>query len=269
MLSKDKTSFVLYTSFYEALADLPLDRKGMLLDLIFQYEIHGDTDVFERHFTDLPNDVKMAFRFIKGQLDKDQSKWKEVCAARSKNGKRGADSRWGGNTVQTDANADNDSKNNKDDIKMAKMANAKFAINIIAKDGKAISQMAKMADNEYDNEYENDVVVNTTTARARVTTAPPTLKKIESYRKSLANKFYIKGEDDAFCRVVLKQAREFNQQKIQEMANGVTRNYTVAGEPVWEWSQRVDIAVGYRVWMERIVAAWDAGKYEGKTNENK
>ena len=88
MLSKDKTSFVLYTSFYDALQDLPLDRKGMLLDLIFNYEIHGDTDAFEEHFKDLPNDVKMAFRFIKGQLDKDQEKWRDVCSKRAAAGRK-------------------------------------------------------------------------------------------------------------------------------------------------------------------------------------
>lgn len=241
MLSKDKTSFVLYTSFYQALSDLPLDRKGMLLDLIFKYEIHGDTDEFEKHFVDLPNDVKMAFRFIKGQLDKDQERWREVCSKRAEAGRKSGIVRAAQQNEQTGTKRTN--------------------VHFVEQTG------TKRTDNEYeyDNEYENDVVDNNN-ARARATTTTPTIKKIESWRKQLANKFYIKGEDDSFCRMVLKQAREFNQQRIQDMANGNPRGFTIDGKEIWEWSQRVDVAVGYRVWIERIVAAWDAGKYKEAAN---
>lgn len=244
MLSKDKTSFVLYTSFYEALSDLPLDRKGMLLDLIFMYEIHGDTDAFEIHFKDLPNDVKMAFRFIKGQLDKDQERWREVCSKRAEAGRKSADVRWGN---QDKTNAIVPEQN------ITKITNVKSVK----------TKITKITDNDNEYEYENDDVVVNNNAHARATTATPTIKKIESYRKTLANKFYIKGEDDAFCRAVLKQAREFDQQTIQAMANGQPRSVTIDGKELWNWSERVDIAVGYRVWIERVVAAWDAGKYKG------
>lgn len=245
MLSKDKTSFVLYTSFYDALQDLPLDRKGMLLDLIFNYEIHGDSEAFETHFKDLPNDVKMAFRFIKGQLDKDQERWRDVCSKRAEAGRKSADVRWGN---QDKTNVANTEQN------ITKIANVKSVK----------TKITKITDNEYDNEYEDDVVVNNNTRVCATTT--PTDKKIESYRKTLLNKFYIKGEDDSFCRMVLKQAREFDQKKIQEMANGNPQGYTIDGKALWEWSQRVDVAVGYRVWIERVVAAWDAGKYKGVPN---
>lgn len=245
MLSKDKTSFVLYTSFYDALQDLPLDRKGMLLDLIFNYEIHGDTDAFEEHFKDLPNDVKMAFRFIKGQLDKDQEKWRDVCSKRAAAGRKSGVVRAAQQNEQKSGPAKLD---NFVGDKGTKRTNVHF----VEQTG------TKRTDNEYDNEY--DDVVDTTSAHARTT--PPTHKKIESYRKTLANKFYIKGEDDAFCRMVLNQARTYDQKKIEEMANGVPRRYTVEGREIWEWSQRVDVAVGYRVWVERVVKAWDEGKYK-------
>ena len=243
MLSKDKTRFVLYVSFYDALQDLPLDRKGMLLDLIFNYEIHGDTDAFEAQFTDMPNDVKMAFRFIKGQLDKDQEKWREVCSKRAAAGRKSANVRWGD---QNKANATVAEQN------ITKITNVKSVK----------TKITKITDNEYDNEYDNDVVVDNN-AHVRATTSTPTIKQIESYRKALANKFYIKGEDDAFCRAVLQQTREFPQDCVRNMANGVPRTITMDGKAVWQWSERVDIAAGYRVWIERIVAAWDAGKYRG------
>ena len=249
MLSKDKTSFVLYTSFYDALQDLPLDRTGMLLDLIFKYEIFGDTDEFETHFADLPNDVKMAFRFIKGQLDKDQEKWRDVCSKRAEAGRKSADVRWGN---QDKTNVATPEQN------ITKITNVKSVK----------TKITKITDNEYDNEYEyeNDDVVVNNNAHARATPTTPTIKNIESYRKALANKFYIKGEDDSFCRMILKQAREFEQEKIKSMANGEPRNFTIDGKALWEWSQRIDTAVAYRVWMERIVAAWDAGKYKGAAN---
>ena len=120
-------------------------------------------------------------------------------------------------------------------------------------------------DNEKENEKENenDVVVETTCANTTPTT--PTAKNIAIYRTKLAKKFYIKGEDDAYCRAVLHQARAFDTKKIQEMANGVPRSYSIDGKDIWEWSERVDIAVGYRVWIERIVKAWDDGKYSQRT----
>ena len=62
--------------------------------------------------------------------------------------------------------------------------------------------------------------------------------------------------------MVLNQARTYDQKKIEEMANGIPRRYTVEGREIWEWSQRVDVAVGYRVWVERVVKAWDEGKYK-------
>ncbi|MBR2250948.1 MAG: hypothetical protein IJ881_00695 [Neisseriaceae bacterium] len=194
------------------------------------------TALLEYHNTgreiEMPMDVQMAFLFMKKQMDMDAEKYRKTCEKRAESGKLG------GLATQN--------KQNK-----ANQANA-----CCDKQNKA---------NQADNDNENDVVVDNNT-RTRATTTTPTIEKIENYRKQLANKFYIKGEDDSFCRMVLKQAREFNQQRIQDMANGNPRGFTIDGKELWEWSQRVDVAVGYRVWIERVVSAWDAGKIKGAAN---
>lgn len=216
MFGKDKTSFVLYTSFYDALQDLPLDRKGMLLDLIFNYEIHGNTAAFEEHFKDLPNDVKMAFRFIKGQLDKDQEKWRDVCSKRADAGKKSASVRWGKQPS---------TKDNKDDQDLTKITNVNFVKN----------KITKITDNEYEYEDDNDVVVKTTTARARVAT---TNKKRQS-------KFYVPGRTDAECCRALMVAQKFTVSRLIEMAKGIPRDVNLNGNPIWEFDEEMDVAVAY------------------------
>ena len=190
MLSKDKTSFVLYTNFYEALQDLPLDRVGMVLHLIFKYEIHGDNSDFQSYFTDMPGDVKMAFRFIRGQLDKDAAKWRETCAKRSESGAIGAKKKW--------QNMAKDGKNSNCHI-------------CHDENGNAITPMAKMADsvvdNENDNDNENDVIVG---ARALTVT---TTKKI--------HKFYQPGKSksDAEYRAGLIRYWKEPDDKLKKAAN--------------------------------------------------
>ena len=229
MINKDKTSFVLYTSFYEALADLPLDRKGMLLDLIFQYEIWGDTDAFEKQFADLPNDVKMAFRFIKGQLDKDQERWREVCQIRAESGKKGASARWKKQNITTDSNCH-------------------ICHN---KNGKPISKMAKMADNEYDNEYEYDThkcVCNNARAHAKACDTHT--------RKVKQSKFFVHGRTDGECQAALAIMRKLDNDTLDDVATGAPMDTTLDGNPIWRTGSReLDMGAAYWVLQERTGGA--------------
>lgn len=217
-----REAFLLYGRFQEPIMQLSNESKGMLLTALFEY--HKSGQVLE-----LPPDARMAFMFIKNQMDLDNDKYAATCEKRAEAGRKGAEK-----------------------SKQKQM---------IANDSKC---QQKTPDNEKENEKENENDVVETT-RANTTPTTPTAKNIAIYRATLMKKFYIKGEDDAFCRAVLHQARTFDMKKIQEMANGVPRSYTIDGKDVWEWSERVDIAVGYRVWIERIVKAWDEGKYAPKT----
>lgn len=61
---------------------LTLEQKGMLLDMIFEYVASGK-------IVDAEPIVKMAFTFIKSQLDRDNEKYQQVCERNRINGKLG------------------------------------------------------------------------------------------------------------------------------------------------------------------------------------
>ena len=235
MLSKDKTSFVLYTSFYDALQDLPLDRKGMLLDLIFKYEIYGDTDEFEKHFADLPNDVKMAFRFIKGQLDKDQERWRDVCAKRAEAGRKSADVRWG---KQSKTGVSLPEQN------ITKITNVKSVK----------TKITKITDN--DNEYENDthkcVCNNARDAHTDVCATHT--------RKIKQSKFFVSGKTDGECQMALSIMRKLDGDTLIGISQGDPMDVTVDGNPIWRTGSReLDIGAAYWVLREREAAREQGG----------
>ncbi len=77
-----KKSFILYCDYKQHIDLLTLEEKGMLLDCIFEYSNTGE--VIETSGT-----VKMAFSFIKSQLDRDRERYADKCAANKKNGEKG------------------------------------------------------------------------------------------------------------------------------------------------------------------------------------
>ena len=74
---------------------------------IIKYEKSGE-------IPELDGMLKMAFSFIKQQLDRDNEKWKEEKQKRSEAGKKGMANRWknnNNNNVITNDNKDNSVKN--------------------------------------------------------------------------------------------------------------------------------------------------------------
>lgn len=129
-----KESFVLYTSQYEAIAELSAQQKGELFDALFQYVSTGE----EPQFSD--REIKMAFNFMRIQIDRDNAKYEEVCERRRAAGRKGGRPR-----KQTDS-----SETNASDEKQKKQM-------VFSESKKSKS---KHNDNEYDNdndnEYDND-----------------------------------------------------------------------------------------------------------------
>ena len=82
MTKTEKNSFILYHSFANQFALLPMEARGELISAIFQYERTGCTDPL----TPL---VEMAFSFIKETLDRDRRTYEEKCEQNAKNGKKG------------------------------------------------------------------------------------------------------------------------------------------------------------------------------------
>lgn len=78
----EKSSFLMYTEYDEQLNDLTDEELGQLMRAIFKYEKDGT----EPKFTGL---LKMAFSFIKGNLNRDKQKYDKRCETSAINGKKG------------------------------------------------------------------------------------------------------------------------------------------------------------------------------------
>ena len=83
----DKKSFLIYLEYEEQFDLLTDEELGQLMRTIIKYE-NGKT------IPELNGMVKMAFSFIKQQLDRDKEKWNQEKTKRSEAGKKGMISRW-------------------------------------------------------------------------------------------------------------------------------------------------------------------------------
>lgn len=100
----DKNSFLIYLDYQEQFEMLTDEQAGQLIKAIIKYEKTGE-------IMQLDNVTKMAFSFIKTQLDKDREKWQEEKQRRSEAGKKGMAKRWNNdNNVITDDNKNNSVK---------------------------------------------------------------------------------------------------------------------------------------------------------------
>lgn len=79
---EERHSFVLYTEYEEAFSDLTPEKQGTLIMAIFSYVRTGEV-------APLPPDAAMAFRFIRGQLDRDWKKYDETREKRAEAGRKG------------------------------------------------------------------------------------------------------------------------------------------------------------------------------------
>lgn len=109
-----KNSFLLYTSDYKCIKDLPLEQKGALLDAIFEYASTGT-------IIDLPPVVSMAFNFFRSHIDDNTEKWNEKVEKRRAAGRLGGLAK-AENSKQSQANVAN--------AKDAKQSQANLAVNV-------------------------------------------------------------------------------------------------------------------------------------------
>ena len=94
-----KNSFLLYTSDYKCIKDLPLEQKGALLDAIFEYASTGT-------IIDLPPVVSMAFNFFRSHIDDNTETWNEKVEKRRAAGRLGGLAK-AENSKQSQANVAN------------------------------------------------------------------------------------------------------------------------------------------------------------------
>lgn len=78
----DKNSFLIYIDYEEQFSLLTDEQLGQLIRAIMKYEKTSE-------IPKLDGMLKMAFSFIKTQLDRDREKYEEKCAKNRENAKRG------------------------------------------------------------------------------------------------------------------------------------------------------------------------------------
>ena len=184
-----RDSFVLYTSYIEQISLLDNEQRGVLLTAIYSY-------VMENELPDMDGMTKMAFSFIKSQLDKDLKKYEEVCRKRREAGKAGGRPKANGfPEKQTKANG--------------------------------FSEKQSKPDNEYEYEYEydneNDLEKNTKKAKRTYTCAFEALWNAYPRKKdkALAYKAYKARLNDGFSEdeletAVKRYADECRRQRTEE-----------------------------------------------------
>ncbi len=129
-MAKGKDSVIIYESFLEATEDLEAVAIAEIWRAIRAF-IKGD----EPTFTDMS--AKLAWKFIKLQLEADADKWARVCEKRAEAGRRGGQSK----CKQTEANQANDD----------------FASNGEANAGKSKQTQANEADTDTESDTDTEL----------------------------------------------------------------------------------------------------------------
>jgi len=136
-----KESFILYQNYYEILKSLADEQLGILLRAIFIYNETGEVIA-------LATDVRIAFEFIKSQLDRDNKRYEEVIKKRAEAGKIGMTKRWKkeeNESKKERISIDNEEKNNKNNKCYQDITN----------DNKRYQSITNITDNVYDDVNDN------------------------------------------------------------------------------------------------------------------
>ncbi len=78
----EKASFLIYLDYQEQFELLTDEQAGQLIKAIIKYEKTGE-------IVELDGMTKMAFSFIKTQLDRDREKYQAKCEKNRENAKKG------------------------------------------------------------------------------------------------------------------------------------------------------------------------------------
>lgn len=98
-----KEAFVFYGSWCDAIKDLPVETKVEIYEATIQYGLTGSTE-------QLSPMAKLAFGFIKNDIDRNNKTYEERQRQRSEAGKRGNEARWGKHSQEV-ANDSEESQN--------------------------------------------------------------------------------------------------------------------------------------------------------------
>ena len=129
-----RKSFVFYTEWKEVLVDYPPEVRLEVYDAVIEYAESGT-------LSELKPLAKMAFSFIKKQIDSNKDKYDDIIAKRSEAGKRGMDSRYNKDVTK-------DSKSNKCYHKVTNLTSDN-------KSNKSYQSVTNLTINDYENDNDD------------------------------------------------------------------------------------------------------------------
>lgn len=160
-----KDSFLLYYEWEDNLSDLTNDQLGSLLRALFAYEKRSE------QYTGSDPEVRMAFRFVKGTLDRNREKYDATVEKRREAGRKGGKKRKSGHKT-----------GDKNLSEQAKKASAIKCLQEETKANKGKQSEAKQAVHVpvhvhvHDHVYESEGATPPTHARAKEQTDPRSQK---------------------------------------------------------------------------------------------
>ena len=146
-----KNSFIMHSDYKEHLALLSFDQKGRLLDALFDYQDGADV---ETATAELDGMAKMAFSFIKSQMDRETARYEAICEKRKAAGLKGGAPK--GNT-----NASKQADDAEDEEKQPKQPNGcenNQNNQMVIKTTKNNQKQTKQPDNDNDNDNDIDTI---------------------------------------------------------------------------------------------------------------
>lgn len=181
---QDKNSFVLYTSYMKHIEMLSREQRGDLFTAIMLY-------ASDETISEMDGMTKMAFSFIKDQLDRDKEKYKAIVEKRREAGSKGG---------RPKAN---------DSVSKTKKANG-FCEN---------QSKAKKPDNEYEYVYEYDNELNNNIVEQSTTEYP--------YKDSATSEYPYKEVIDYLNMKTGKGFKDKSKDTIRHMKARFKEGYTL------------------------------------------
>lgn len=150
-----KKSFVFNCEWAEVLADYPAEVRLEVYEAVIRYAASGT-------LTELRPLAKMAFSFIKKEIDYNNQRYDEIVEKRSAAGRKGMKSRYS-------------DENKKDSDNLTKLTND----NKTNKSNKCYHDVTNLTDNDNDNVNDNDIITPGSRNNSLCTTTTTTTEKGE------------------------------------------------------------------------------------------
>ncbi len=171
-MEKERKSFLVYLDYEEQLSDLTDKELGLLLRAMFSYVRDGTMP------SKFKGTLKLAFKFIKSNLDRDNEKWEDIKKKRSSAGKKGMENRWKGDNKIT-----NDNKKYQTITNITDNVSVNENVNVNVNESESVinntGDVRKVSD--YDTPPTVTGKVSDYSTAAPSTPPPPTLTEISEY----------------------------------------------------------------------------------------